>query len=145
MATSAPLALFREDLADDNRFLADLLTREWPVALAFVEAHWSHLRATHVQILLAAHPDAGDAFLLICQPDGPWLGCQPLTDGAARTLFAGTRPPEGESVDIGAADWAERQRWVPIMGLYHRRCPDGMWESYDPKTGQGAKELFDAR
>src|SRR5579864_6381926 len=88
-----------------------------------------------VVLQLAVHLASRELFILIAQPDGPFVAISPVTD-AADALVMKEIPAARPMVVSGVAAWANRQRWQPLMGLALRRGPDDEWETYDPREGE---------
>jgi hypothetical protein len=84
-------------------------------ALDAVQEGYPGWCGTDLEIVGANLAKTEKSFLLAHEPDGPWLAVCPLDDGA----FAAMGSP--------AADWAERQRWEPIMRLRGHKAEDGTW------------------
>lgn len=125
---SAPVYVAYENLDDDWRYLADKMLDgideaiEVCVARGLVVADYN----------LALHPHDGEPFFLVSVPDGPVVGCRPLTQ-KAEDLIQAEIPGVVPDLIGQAQEWAARVRWGLVMGIRLAADASGHWGVRDPE------------
>ena len=128
-----------QDLTDDQRWAADLLQREAPYAAQCMEING----VTHGLLQLADHLPTREPFMVVAMPDGPYLAVLPLTPGAEALLMREIQPCPVAWTKSGVAEWANRQRWEPTVGIAIRLVGADEWETYDPRELGGIEGAHD--
>lgn len=117
-----------QDIPPDVRWLYHLL-EEGTDSMAPLLKHYAW---PYFQVQINLHQPAGEPFFLIAMPDGEYVALSPM-DEPAYTLLTAQVPDAQAWQESGAARWANRQTWRPIIAQCWYRKPDGYYEAYDPR------------